>query len=296
MAARPIWQGHLRLSLVTCPVALFNATTTTNDVSFNLLHKETHRRIKMVPHEPELGPVERADLVKGYEFKPGQYVIVTPKEIEAVRLASTKTIDIEQFVEAADIDRIYWDNPYYLVPQGDEETRAYSVIKNAMADINKVALGRLVMHNRERIVAIEPRGRGLLLTTLRAADEIRAEKDFFDDIPAGKPDKQMLEIAEKIIEQQSGPFKPAQFVDRYEDALRDLIKQKQKGKPIIAEDPPEDTKVIDLMDALKKSLSGRANAGGKSGTHAKRVLSKQTGTKAHATTSKARPKKRAGAR
>lgn len=160
-----------------------------------------------------------------------------------------------------------------------------------MADTGKVALGRLVMHNRERIVAIEPRGRGLLLTTLRAYDEIRSEKDFFGDIPAAKPDKQMLDIAEKIIDQQAGPFKPQQFVDRYEDALRDLIKQKQKGKPIIAEEPPEDTKVIDLMDALKKSLASE----GKRGTHAKRVLHKQTGTK-HLTAAKSRPKKRAGAR
>ncbi len=291
MVARPIWQGHLRLSLVTCPVALFNATTTTNDVSFNLLHKETHRRIKMVPTEPELGPVERADLVKGYEFKPGQYVIVTPKEIAAVRLPSTKTIDIEQFVEASDIDRIFWDNPYYLAPQGDEETRAYGVIQEAMADTGKIALGRLVMHNRERIVAIEPRGRGLLLTTLRAYDEIRSENEFFGGIPAVKPDKQMLDIAEKIIDQQAGPFKPQQFVDRYEDALRDLIKQKQKGKQIIAEEPPEDTKVIDLMDALKKSLSSE----GKRGTHAKRMLHKQTGTK-HPAAAKLAAGKRASAR
>lgn len=292
MAARPIWQGHLRLSLVTCPVALFNATTSTNDVSFNLLHKETHRRIKMVPHEPELGPVERSELVKGYEFKPGQYVIVTPKEIEAVRLPSTKMIDIEQFVDASDIDRIYWDNPYYLVPQGDEETRAYGVIREAMAMSEKVALGRLVMHNRERIVALEPRGRGLLLTTLRAADEVRAEKEFFDDIPASKPDKQMLAIAEKIIDQQAGPFKPQQFIDRYEDALRDLIKQKQKGKTVIAEEPPEDTKVIDLMDALKKSLASE----GKRGGHAKRILTKHGAKQSVRPTTKARPKKRAGAR
>jgi len=281
MAARPIWQGHLRLSLVTCPVALFNATSSTSDVSFNLLHKETHRRIKMVPTEPGLGPVESADLVKGYEFKPGQYVIVTPKEIEAVRLPSTKTIDIEQFVEAGEIDRIYWDNPYYLVPQGDKS--------------EKIALGRLVMHNRERIVALEPRGRGLILTTLRAHDEVRDEKSFFEDIANAKPDRQMLEIAEKIIEQQTGAFKPAQFVDRYEDALRDLIKQKQKGKPIIAEEAPKDTKVIDLMDALKKSLSGKSGGSSRSG-HAKRVISKQSGAKASAPTPKARPKKRAGAR
>lgn len=287
MAARPIWQGHLRLSLVTCPVALFNATTSTNDVSFNLLHKETHHRIRMVPHDPELGPVERADLVKGYEFKPGQYVIVTQDEIAKVRLPSTKTIDIEQFVDAGDIDRIYWNDPYYLVPQGDEETRAYSVIRDAMAQSERVALGRLVMHNRERIVALEPRGRGVLLTTLRSHDEIRAEKSFFDDIPLMKPDKQMLEIAEKIIEQQAGPFDPRQFKDRYEDALRALIKRKEKGQPIVEEKAPQDTKVIDLMDALKKSLASQ----GRSETHAKRVLK----TQSHAST-KSRPKRRAGGR
>lgn len=292
MAARPIWQGHLRLSLVTCPVALFNATTGTNDVAFNLLHKETHRRIKMVPHEPELGPVERSELVKGYEFKPGQYVIVTPKEIEAVRLPSTKMIDIEQFVDASDIDRIYWDNPYYLVPQGDEETRAYGVIREAMALSEKVALGRLVMHNRERIVALEPRRRGLLLTTLRAADEVRNEKNFFDDIPATKADKQMLAIAEKIIDQQAGPFKPQEFIDRYEDALRDLIKQKRKGKTVMAEEAPEDTKVIDLMDALKNSLASE----GKRGGHAKRILTKHGAKQSGRAVTKVRPKKRAGAR
>jgi DNA end-binding protein Ku len=288
MAARPIWQGHLRLSLVTCPVALFTATTTTNDVHFHMLHKDTHKRIQMVPHEPKLGAVERSELVKGYEFKKGQYVIVSNKELEAVRLPSTKTIDIERFVEAADIDRIYWDNPYYLVPRGKEESRAYGIIQKAMMDSSKVALGRLAMHNRERIVAIEPRGKGLLLTTLRAHDEVRPEKDFFGHIPAAKADKQMLEIAEKIIDQQAGEFKPEQFIDRYEDALRELIKQKRKGKTIEAEAPPEDTKVIDLMDALKRSLAG---AGGK---HAKRVLSKQAAPKRR--TAKSGPKKRAGGR
>jgi DNA end-binding protein Ku len=162
-----------------------------------------------------------------------------------------------------------------------------------MAESGKIALARLVMHNRERIVALEPGGRGLLMTTLRAADEVRNAKEFFDDIPAAKTDKQMLEIAAKIIAQQSGAFKPTDFVDRYEHALKDLIKQKQKGKTLVAEEPPEDTKVIDLMDALKKSLASE----GKRGTHAKRVLSKQTGTKpSAAASSRTKSKKRAGGR
>ncbi len=287
--ARPIWQGHLRLSLVTCPVAAFNATNRTNDISFHLLHKKTHHRINMVPHDPSLGAVERQELVKGYEFEPGKYVILTPAEIAAVRLPSTKTIDIEEFVEVDEIDRIYWNDPYYLSPQEEAQTPAYAVIRDAMAASGKLAIGRIVLHNRERVVAIEARGKGLLMTTLRSYDEIRADKEFFRDIPDQKPDKQMLSIAERIVEQLSGKFEPKDFNDRYEDALRDVIKRKQKGQSVAADKAPEDTKVIDLMDALKRSLSGD-----KGKDHARRVLTKQT----NKTTSsaKARPKKRAGSR
>ncbi|HEX6858964.1 MAG TPA: Ku protein [Caulobacteraceae bacterium] len=255
MAPRPTWQGHLRLSLVTCPVALYTATQATGDVHFNLLHKDTHNRIKMVTTDPELGPVDRSDLVKGYEYEKGQYVIVTPEEIDAVRLESTKTIDIERFVDASEIDRLYWNAPYFLTPDGKLAIEAFTVIREAMERTGKVALGRVVMHQRERLVALEPRDNGLVAYTLRSHDEVRKPEEFFEDIPDHRPDEQMVAIAEKIIEQQSGPFDPSEFTDRYEDALRALIEQKKKGKGAIASvEEPRDTNVVDLMEALRRSL------------------------------------------
>ncbi len=261
MAARPTWQGHLRLSLVTCPVALYTATNPGGEVRFNLLHPKTHNRIKMVATDPDLGPVERSDLVKGYEVEKDRYVIVTPEEIESVRLESTRTIDIERFVDVADIDRLYWDNPYFLVPDGKLAVEAYSVIRDAMAGAKRIALGRVVMHTRERLLAIEPRGKGLIAYSLRSYDEVRDPADLFDDIPAKKADASMIAIARKIIEQQDGPFEPEAFKDRYEDALRALIKRKEKGgKAKVSAAPPEDTNVVDLMEALRKSLGGKAPA------------------------------------
>ncbi len=261
MAARPTWQGHLRLSLVTCPVALYTATQASGEVHFNLLHKDTHNRIRMIPTDPEKGPVERKDLVKGYEYEKDSYIVVTQDEIDAVRLESTRTIDIERFVDAADIDRLYWDNPYYLVPDGKLALDAFSVIRDAMGKTKKVALARLVMHQRERLLGIEPRGKGLIAWSLRSNKEVRDVGDYFDDIPAHKGDKEMVAIAEKIIEQKQGPFDPSKFNDRYEDALRDLIAEKKKGKGrTVKAEEPEDTNVVDLMAALKKSLEAKGGA------------------------------------
>lgn len=288
MAARPLWEGDLRLSLVSCPVALFGATNRASDVSFHLLHKKTHHRIRMIPHDPKLGAVERADLVKGYEFSPGEYVILTPAEIAAVRLPSTRVIDIEEFVDEDQIDRIYWNDPYFMVPRAKNPNPAYQVIRDAMAESGKIAIGRLVMHSRKRVVALEARGRGLLLTTLRSRDEVRDEAEFFDDIPATKGDRKMIEIAEKIIEQQAAKFNPSDFEDRYETALRDLIKRKRKGAVVVEEKrPPKDENVIDLMDALKRSLAGKG--GNKS--HAGRVLKAHTKSAAKA---KPKAKRKAG--
>lgn len=261
MAARPTWQGHLRLSLVTCPVALYTATQASGEVHFNLLHKDTHNRIRMIPTDPEKGPVERKDLVKGFEYEKDSYIVVTQDEIDAVRLESTRTIDIERFVDAADIDRLYWDNPYYLVPDGKLALDAFSVIRDAMGKTKKVALARLVMHQRERLLGIEPRGKGLIAWSLRSNKEVRDVGDYFDDIPAHKGDKEMVAIAEKIIEQKQGPFDPSKFNDRYEDALRDLIAEKKKGKGrTVKAEEPEDTNVVDLMAALKKSLEAKGGA------------------------------------
>ena len=255
MATRPTWQGYLRLSLVSCPVALYTATERGGEVHFNMLHKDTHNRIRMIPTDPELGPVERADIVKGYEIEKGRYVVVTEDEIDNVRLETTRTIDIERFVDEDEIDRLYWDDPYYLAPDGDMAVEAFSVIRGAMAKAKKVALARVVMHQRERPLALETRDRGILAYSLRTQDEVRDPAEIFGRIPAVKPDPRMVEIAARIIEQQEGPFDPSQFNDRYEDALRDLIKAKQKhpDRKVVAPEPKE-AEVIDLMEALKRSL------------------------------------------
>jgi DNA end-binding protein Ku len=255
MAPRPTWQGHLRLSLVTCPVALYTATSPKGDVHFNLLHKDTHNRIRMIPTDPDKGPVERSELVKGYEVTKGHYIVVTPDEIESVRLESTRVIDMEKFVDAADIDRMYWNDPYFLVPDGKIAAEAFGVIREAMAKQDRIALGRIVMHQRERLLAIEPRDQGLLAYSLRTYQEVRDPADYFDDIPKVTPDAKMVAIAEKIIEQLDGEFEPKEFNDRYEEALRALIKEKEKGsgRKVTAEEP-EDTNVVDLMEALRKSL------------------------------------------
>jgi DNA end-binding protein Ku len=260
LSTRPIWQGHLRLSLVSCPVALFTATSRSSDISFHLLNPETNNRIRMVPTDPDTGPVERSDLVKGYEVSKNNYVVVTPKELEAVKLETTHTMEIERFVDADDIDRLFWNQPYYLVPNEDSGIDAYVVIRDALRKTGRIALGRVVMHTRERLVALEPRDKGIVAYTLRMRNEVAEPKNAFRDIPEGHPNKQMIEIATKIIDQQEGPFDPDKFQDRYENALRDLIKRKEKGEKIVQAEPVEDTNVIDLMAALKKSLKHKDRA------------------------------------
>ena len=257
MAVRPSWEGHLRLSLVTCPVALYSATTEAETVRFNLINPETNNRIKMKTVDAGTGEeVSRGDLVKGFEVAKGEYILLEKDDFEAVKLESTRTIDIEKFVPSDSIDRLYWDMPYHLVPAGKTGTEAFAVIREAMKHRNMVALGRLVMSTRERICAIEIEQEGLLMTTLHTAEEVRdIDEVAHPQLP--KPDKQMLAIAEKIIEQQSGDFDPAEFTDRYEEALRAMIEEKKKGKPVKPSKPAnDDGKVVDLMAALKKSLTG----------------------------------------
>jgi DNA end-binding protein Ku len=272
MATRPTWQGYLRLSLVSCPVALYTATSRTSDVSFNMLHKETMNRIKMIPTDPETGPVDRADIVKGYEVEKGHYVVVTDDEIRNVRLETTRTLDIERFVDEADIDRLYWNDPYFLVPDGDMAVEAFTVIRQAMEKAGKVALGRLVMHQRERLMALEARDKGILAYTLRSNREVKDAAEVFDRIPAHKPPAAMVDIAAKIIAQQEGPFDPSKFNDRYEDALRALIKEKEKGHGVKKVEEPKEAEVIDLMEALKRSLGGdRRKAPARKATPAKKT-------------------------
>jgi len=257
LASRPVWQGQLRLSLVSCPVALYGATTKSSDISFHLLNPETNNRIRMVPTDPDTGPVERADLVKGYEISKNKYVVLDNDELKAVKLETTRTIDIERFVDEKEIDRLYWNDPYYLVPNEDSGVEAYTVIREALSEAGRIALGRVVMHTRERLVALEPRDKGIIVYTLRMSDEVIPSKDAFADIPAARPDKEMIQIARKIIEQQEGAFEPEKFEDRYENALRDLIRRKEKGEKLVTAEPVEEDNVIDLMAALKKSLKAK---------------------------------------
>src|SRR4051812_29276371 len=259
LSSRPMWQGALRLSLVSCPVALYNATSRTGDISFHLLNPETNNRIRMIPTDPDTGPVQRSDLVKGYEISKNHYVVLSNEELDAVRLETTRTIEIERFVDEKEIDRLYWNAPYYLLPNDKAGVEAYSVIRDALAETGRIALGRVVMHTRERLVALEARDKGIVVYTLRMGDEVVQPKDAFADIPTSKPNKQMIEIARKIIEQQEGAFEPEKFEDHYENALRDLIRRKQKGEKLVTAEPVEDDNVIDLMAALKKSLKAKGN-------------------------------------
>ncbi|WP_292227354.1 Ku protein [Brevundimonas sp.] len=257
MAARPTWQGHLKLSLVTCPVALYTATTSNNDVRFHLINPDTNNRIRMVPTDPDTGPVERSDLVRGYEVSKDEYVLFDDADFDQVKLESTKTISIDRFVDEADIDRLFWDDPFFVVPEKGAGVEAFAVIRDAMKKQGKVALGQLVLRGKERQLALEVRDKGLIAYTLRAHDEVRDAADYFDDIPTVKADADMVEIAARIISQKEGDFDASQFKDRYDEALREMIKSKTKGgKGLIDIAEPDDTNVIDLMAALKNSLKG----------------------------------------
>ena len=286
MAARPTWQGHLKLSLVTCPVALYTATSTTSHVSFHLINPETNNRIRMVPTDPETGPVERSDLVKGYEVSKDEYVLFDDEDFEKVRLESTRTISIDEFVDEEDIDRLYWNDPFYVVPEKGVGAEAFAVIRDAMKAAGKVAIGCLVLRGRERQIALEVRGKGLVAYSLRAHDEVRDAADYFDDIPEVKPDKDMVDIATRIIAQKEADFDPSEFRDRYDEALKDMIKAKQKGGKGLVEAPePDDTNVVDLMAALRASLKGSAGGGRKAPakkTAAKKAPAKKAAAKKNA--------------
>jgi DNA end-binding protein Ku len=269
MAYRPTWQGHLKLSLVTCPVALYTAINAGGDVHFNLINPKTNNRIKMITTDPDTGPIERSELVKGYEVSKGEYILLSQDEINSVKLESTKTIAIERFVAEDEIDRLYWDNPYFLAPDGKLAQEAFGVIRIAMEKSGQIALGRVVIGTRERILALEPRGKGILAYTIRSDAEVRSPDEIFDGISDKKADPAMIAIAEKIIEQQEGPFDPSKFVDRYEEALKALIEDKKKGHKPAKVAEPDDTNVVDLMSALRASLAAKDKARAKPAAKAK---------------------------
>ena len=254
MAPRASWKGYLKLSLVSCPVRLYPATSTSERITFNQLHKDTHNRINMKPVDPELGLVDRADLVKGYEYEAKQYVIIDEADLDSVRIESSHTMNIEAFVDAGEVDVVYQDAPYYLAPDGAMAEETFVVLREAMRRAGKLAIARLVLSSRERVITIGPRETGMFVTTLRNPNEVRGTAEYFGNIPVGKPEPEMLELAEKLIEQKVAHFDPKNYEDRYEAALMQMIREKLKGhKPIVAA-APERGNVINLMDALKASL------------------------------------------
>lgn len=254
MAGRASWKGYLKLSLVSCPVKLYPATSTTaGKISFNMLHKDTLNRVQQKYHDPELGEIDRADLVKGYQFEKDKYVVVTAEELEEIEIESSKTIDIDGFVDESEIDPIYHDSTYYLAPDGPIAEETFSVILEAMKTVNKVAIARIVLSGRERLVTIQPITDGFRLTTLRSAKEVREPAYALEKLNAKYSDD-MLTMAAQIIKQKPMHFAPEAFEDRYEEALMTLVKSKiSGGQPIITK-APERGNVVNLMDALRRSI------------------------------------------
>ena len=297
MAARPIWRGQIRLALVSIPVELFPATRSGAQIQFHQVHEPTGKRIKYEKVVPGVGPVDRDEIVKGYEVSKGHYVLLDPEEIESVKLESRKTLDLVQFVDEDDIDAMYFDKPYYVVPADDLAEEAYVVLRDALKAAKKVGVGQLAMRGQEYVVALKPCGRGILLETLRYADEVHKSSGFFRDIGDTKPDADLLDMASMLIERKAGEFDPKEFHNRYVDALHDLIekKQKAKGQKIIEDPdadapPPKGSNVIDLMAALKKSL-GETGEAGKKKAPAKKAAAKKTTAKKEP--ERARARKRA---
>jgi DNA end-binding protein Ku len=290
MAARAYWQGQIRLALVSIPVEIYAATKSGAQVSFHQIHEPSGQRIKYEKVAPGIGPVDTDEIVKGYEVEKGEYVLLEQDEIDAVKLESKRTLELTQFVDASDIDVLYYEKPYFVVPADDLAEEAFIVLREALRRTRKVGLGQLAMRGREYVVTLKPCGRGMVLETLRYADEVNKAQGYFRDIPDDKPDADLLDLAEALIEKKSGAFEPQEFHDRYVDALRELIEKKRKarGRKII-EDKGDGggrsgSNVVDLMAALKKSMerSGGAAAADKPAAARKPAAKKPAAKKAAA--------------
>src|ERR1700742_3466655 len=281
---RAYWKGSLKLSLVSCPVVLYPASTSIDKTRFHMINKETGNRLKQQMVDSETGDVVESDQKgRGYELKKGEYVEIEKEELEAVQIESNHTIDIDSFVPRGEIDKRYLNHPYYIVPDGKAGIDAFAVIRDAMKDQDRVALARIVLTNRENVIAIEPFSKGLLGTTLRYPYELRDADDYFDDIKSPKISKDMVELAVHILDSKAAHFDPSKFKDEYEDALKKLVRRKASGKTIEA--PEREAKpdnVVSLMDALKQSLKTRGSArrsGDKS--HARRASQRRPAKRAH---------------
>jgi DNA end-binding protein Ku len=292
MAARAYWKGQIRLALVSIPVEIFSATKSGASIAFNQIHEPTGKRVKYEKVVPGVGPVDPEEIVKGYQYEKGSYVLLNDDELEGVKLESKKTLELTQFVDYDEIDVLYYEKPYYVVPADDLAEEAFIVLREALRRSRKVALGQLALRGREYLVSLKPCGRGLVLETLRYADEVNKARDYFRDIGEGKPDEELLDLAEALIDRKTAEFDPSKFHDRYIEALHDLIERKRKGATIHAEEdaaPARGTNVIDLMAALKRSIEKPGESAGKAG--AKKATAKAPAAKAPATAKKAAPKK-----
>lgn len=290
MAARAYWKGSLKLSLVSCPVLLYPASTSVEKTRFHMINKETGNRLKQQMVDAETGDIVESDQKgRGYELKKGQYVEIDRDELEAVQIESNHTIDIDGFVPKDEIDKRYLNHPYYIAPDGKAGVDAFAVIRDAMKDQDRVALARIVLTNREHIIAIEPLGKGLLGTTLRYPYELRDEDEYFNDIRNPKISKDMIELAGHILKTKAAHFDPSKFKDEYEDALKTLVKRKAAGRPVKAAEREEKSdNVISLMDALKQSLKGKGPA--KRAAHAltRRPAPRRAAKNAHRSAARAR--------
>ena len=266
MAPRAYWKGYLKLSLVSCPIALFPASSEREKISFHQINKKTGNRIKYRKVDAETGDeVDSSDIVKGYEVGKGEYVEIEPEELEAIAIESKRTIEIDEFVPKKEIDELYLSSPYYIGPDGEVGQQAFAVIREAIRKEGMVALARAVFTSREHVMAVEPRGKGLLGITLRYPYEVRKEDEYFDDIEDEKIPKDMADLAAHIVETKAGHFKPEKFEDHYEEALKEVLKKKQAGEKIEVPKQREPAKVISLMDALRRSVQAErgGGAGGK---------------------------------
>ena len=280
MAPRANWKGYLRLSLVSCPIALYPASSLSEKVSFNRINRKTGNRLKQQNVDAETGEVvPREDIARGYEIAKDQYLIVEDQELDAVQIESTRTIEIDQFVPKSEIDERYVDSPYYLAPDGKVGQDAFAVIRDTIGKLNMVALGRVVLTRREHVIALEPKGRGLMGLTLRYPYEIRDEAPYFEDIPELKLPKEMLDLATHIVNTKSGHFDPSQFQDRYENALVDLLKKKEAGEKIEPAREVAAPKVVNLMDALRASIDAEKKKAPEPSIQARRPAKKKASQK-----------------
>jgi len=266
MASRPFWRGQIRLALVSIPVDIYSATKSGATIAFNQIHEPSGKRIKYEKVVPGIGPVDVEDIVKGFEYAKGEYVLLDEKEIEAVKLESKKTLELTQFVDSNDIDAIYFEKPYYVVPADDLAKEAFIVLREALRRSHKIGLGQLAVRGREYVVSIKACGRGLVMETLRYADEVNKAASYFRDIGDDDPDDELLDLATTLIDRKTGKFDASEFHDRYVDALKDLIERKKQGKKTLNIETddgggaPRGSNVVDLMAALKKSLGSGSDS------------------------------------